>query len=180
MTDKPTNTQSPEHNEKKLGMGMILLAWLVVLGMFIVYFNAREAEQYNPNRDRQASVKDGETRLVLQENRNHHYVASGHINGEKVTLLLDTGATSVAIPAKFKQKLKLPDGRESLAYTANGSVAVETTVINELKIGGIKLYNVEATLNPGMNYSNEVLLGMNALKRLNIRFNDGQLTIIQN
>ena len=100
-------------------------------------------------------------------------------NNSKVTLLIDTGATSVAIPAKLQKKLNLPNVRPIMAYTANGSVEVETTVINELNIGDIKLYNIEATLNPSMDYTDEILLGMSALKQLDVSFNEGQLTLVQ-
>ena len=158
---------------------MIVLAWLTVFALFVMHFNEQQANQYNPNRNAASFQENGEWRLVLKANRMHHYVTNGKINGVPVTFLLDTGATSVAIPANLKRKLALPNGNRGLAYTANGRVEVETTVINELQLGDIRLYNVAATLNPGMNYSTEILLGMNALKQLEVSFGDGELTIVQ-
>lgn len=164
---------------QRLGLRMIVLAWVVAFALLIAYFNDFEQDAYNPNRSVIAKQDNNEWRLVLSANRQNHYVARGAINGMEVTFLVDTGATSVAIPAKLKDKLNLPSGRSSLAYTANGSVEVETTVINELHLGGIQLYNIDATLNPGMNYTDEILLGMNALKQLDVSMVDGELTIVQ-
>ena len=52
-----------------------------------------------------------------------------------------------------------------MVRTANGSLRVAQTYINELKLGDIRLTNVRANLNPGMQ-DNEILLGMSALKQL--------------
>ncbi len=112
----------------------------------------------------------------MQQNRQGHYLTNGAINGEKVTFLLDTGATQVSIPAHIAEKLSLQAGGKSRVQTANGSITVYQTQINELRIGNIYLYNVAAHINPSMN-ANEILLGMSALKRVEFRQTGKQLIL---
>jgi len=160
---------------KKQGLGMMLAAWFVLIGLLGYYFYHQERQAQNPNRNLDAQSKHVE----LTANRQGHFLATGFINSQKVDFLVDTGATNVTIPANMKQQLALPSGYQGLANTANGTVQVESTVINQLQIGGIELYNVPASLNPGMNYSKEILLGMQALKQLDIQLKGGKLILIQ-
>ena len=156
---------------------MIILAWVCILAAATYYFSASEMDAINPNRHADAAFVNGKQSLELEANRDNHYFAPGKINGSKASFLLDTGATTVSIPASLQQKYGLEKEDEGLAYTANGPVIVHTTTIDQLEIAGIVLTDVEATLNPGMNDSDLILLGMSALSRFNITIADGKLTI---
>ncbi len=92
--------------------------------------------------------------------------------------MLDTGATSVAVPASLAQQLGLKPGYRHKAVTANGIVEVRDTRIDTLTIGPITLRNVQASINPGMS-GPEILLGMSALKDLELTQRDNTLTIKQ-
>ncbi|MGB5325920.1 MAG: TIGR02281 family clan AA aspartic protease [Pseudomonadales bacterium] len=164
---------------KKAGGAMFVLAWLLLLGMLAVYFSADEERRNNPNAIPETLDIDGKRTLVLQANRQNHFIAAGEINGSKVTLLLDTGATNVAIPADMQRKLGLQRGMEGVAYTANGRVKTYSTTIDRLQIGEIVLRNVAADLNPGMNGSDAILLGMSALSQVHFTQRDGKLLIAQ-
>ncbi|NNC55312.1 MAG: TIGR02281 family clan AA aspartic protease, partial [Pseudomonadales bacterium] len=109
---------------RRVGSTMFVLAWLVFLGLLAMWFSADEQRRYNPNSEPQTLDVDGRRTLVLEANRNNHFVSSGKINGQPVTLLLDTGATNVAIPADMGRKLQLTRGAAGTAYTANGRVTV--------------------------------------------------------
>jgi aspartyl protease family protein len=63
--------------------------------------------------------------------------------------------------------------------TANGPVTVYSTRIAKLQLGEIVLYDVPADLNPGMNASNQILLGMSALSQVEFSQRDGMLLISQ-
>ncbi|MDR0715874.1 MAG: retroviral-like aspartic protease family protein, partial [Azoarcus sp.] len=109
----------------------------------------------------------GQSELVLKRNRAGHYLAPGAINGQPVTFMLDTGATQVALPAKLGASLGLlPAGPTMRISTANGYVEARMTVINELNLGPFVARQVQASLNPGMDHDDTILLGMNVLKRL--------------
>ena len=158
---------------------MLILAWLVLLGLLATYFIGMEEQQYNPNQQPEYLEEGERKKLLLKANKNNHFVMTGKINGRDVTLLLDTGATNVAIPARLASKLDLEPGREGIAMTANGPVKVYGTLINRLQLGNIILENIPADLNPSMNDMNEILLGMSALSRINFSQRNGTLILEQ-
>ena len=121
---------------------------------------------------------DGVREVVLRQNRAGHYVASGGINGQPVTFLLDTGATSVSIPASVAGRLGLKRGAAMRAHTANGTVTTYATRLDEVRLGNISLENVRADINPHM-LGDEVLLGMSFLRKLEFTQRDRELTIRQ-
>jgi aspartyl protease family protein len=107
----------------------------------------------------------GKAEVRLQQNRQGHYVVQGAINEIPVVFLLDTGATQVSIPAHIAEQLQLKSYAASQVNTANGRTTVYQTKLEQLSIGNIYLYDVSAHINPSMQ-SNEILLGMSALKRV--------------
>lgn len=174
MTD-PTQTPRPE---ARLGKGMILAGWLVALAILTMYFNQWLDKRQNPNANPLSSSLDGIQEVTLVRNYQHHYVTSGSINGTGVTFLVDTGATTVSVPAHLADKLGLKPGAPQITSTANGLVETRATTINELKLGTITLHNVRASINPGMR-DDEILLGMSALKNIEFTHRDGVLTLKQ-
>ncbi len=159
------------------GKGFVWIAWIIGIGLLVFVFQDILDQQYNPNQDPELSLQsNGKAQVTLQQNRQGHYVTNGAINGEKVTFLLDTGATQVSIPAHIADRLSLQGGSSYRVQTANGSITVYRTQINELRIGNIYLYNVAAHINPSMN-ADEILLGMSALKRVEFRQTGKQLIL---
>jgi aspartyl protease family protein len=144
---------------------MFIAAFVAGFVLLVLYFSGMLDRQYNPNQSPTSVLTASGVEVRLKQNAMGHYVTSGQINGQDVIFLLDTGATNVSIGAHLMQELKLQPGRRYLAQTANGTVTVAQTTIQELKIGQITLQNVDANLNPGMQ-SDKILLGMSALKQL--------------
>lgn len=170
----------PQHQQQhRLGTGMMVLTWL---GLFIflgLFFSAQLDKQNNPNQSAQTSLLEGGVKqLVLQRNRQGHYIASGHINNQPVVFMLDTGATDVSIPASIADSLNLPEGPAATYQTANGPVRVQLTRIQQISLGEISLNNVRATINPGYR-GDEVLLGMSFLKHLEFTQRGDTLTLRQ-
>jgi len=93
--------------------------------------------------------------------------------------MLDTGASDVVIPEALAGEYGLIGKGNSQSITANGIITVKQTRIQELSIGEIKLYNVRASINPGMDSSQAILLGMSALRHLELAQKDKQLTLTQ-
>ena len=123
-------------------------------------------------------MNNGIREVVLERNRQGHYVANGEINGIPVTFLLDTGATDVAIPAEIALDANLVSGLAQQASTANGVVTVYSTRINELTLGNIVLYNIEASITPSM-LGGIILLGMSALQQIEFTQRGATLTLRQ-
>lgn len=155
--------QEPPHNpHRRLGRGMALIASLLVLGMFYLYFENSLQARNDPNRDLQ--VAPG-TELVLKRSGDGHYIFPGTINGRPVSFLLDTGATLVSVPAHLAAGLGLRAGAYQQSITANGTVFTRATRLDSLAFGPFDLHEVPASINPGM-MDNQVLMGMSVLKHL--------------
>ncbi|MFC1685078.1 TIGR02281 family clan AA aspartic protease [Pseudomonadota bacterium] len=154
--------------QKRIGGGMIAVAWLALLGLLVPFFSEILDRQYNPNQ-RVESVVSGEgvSEVVLKRNQYGHYVADGRINGEPVVFLLDTGATDVALSKMLADRLGLKRGPPSSSQTANGVVTSWMARLDNVSLGEITLHNVRASILPDMGFDGqEVLLGMSFLKQL--------------
>jgi aspartyl protease family protein len=157
-----------EDTTNKIGKYFGWIAWIIAIGMLVFFFQELLDKQQNPNSSPTSYLSEnGLNEVYLKRNKQGHYITSGKINQQSVIFLLDTGATDVSIPEHIADKLNLPRYNKYQVSTANGYTYVYRSVINELKIGDITLYNVEANINPSFK-SDEILLGMSALKQLEL------------
>lgn len=144
---------------------MLALAW-VIFGALVVYgFDQLLESQRNPNRTLSSIEANGVREVTLKRNRAGHYVTTGYINGKEVVFMIDTGATTVAIPARIAENLSLPRGREINTRTANGIATAYATTLGEVSIGNIAMANIPAGVSPGLS-TEEILLGMSFLKHI--------------
>lgn len=172
-------SDNADTQQKKIGSGMIMAMWILLMLLLGYMFNYILDKQHNPNQSLQTSNPTaGVTELELKRNRYGHYVSSGQINGYPVTFMLDTGATDVSVPADIAHKIGLQRGREMVYQTANGNALVYATKIDEVALGGIKLRNIRATINPNVQ-DNDILLGMSFLKHLEFTQRGDSLTLRQ-
>lgn len=116
----------------------------------------------------------------LQANSYGHYVASASINGSDIMVMVDTGATSVALSYEDAASAGLRPG--SLDYdvpvsTANGIAHAARVTLDRVSIDGIEIDNVDALVLPE-GALNGTLLGMSFLGRLSsFRIEDGVLVL---
>jgi len=171
LSDIPTLMNTPPPGEDKdvtrpMGQGLAWLAALALIGVLWLFFEGVQDRRTHPNRHL-AVVPGAGSELVLKRNPAGHYFVPGTINGQPVTFMLDTGATQVALSAKLGAQLGLRAvGPPVQVVTANGTVTARTTLIEELAFGPFVLRQVHATLNPGMDDEDMILMGMNVLKQL--------------
>lgn len=171
--------ESSASNAGRVGALMAVLAWVVVLSLLGLFFSGWMDKLNNPNQQVRTQLSAGGVReVVLEQNRAGHYVASGTINGHPVTFLLDTGATSVSVPAGIARTLGLKRGAPLRASTANGTITTYATRLDEVRLGNIVLENIRADINPRM-HGDEVLLGMSFLRKLEFTQRGRELTIRQ-
>ncbi|MFP2770156.1 retropepsin-like aspartic protease family protein [Oceanisphaera sp. KMM 10153] len=159
-------------DQRRLGRIMWLLVWGLGMALLTWFFQQKLAQDYNPNQ--QLQQLDART-IVLEQNRQGHYLAGGSINGEPVVFLLDTGATQVAIPQAVAARLGLEVGQELRLSTAAGAVSGYRTRLKTLSLGPFTLYDLNAVIMPAD--SDEILLGMNALRQFELIQRDGQMTL---
>ena len=162
-----------------MGLGMMIMAWLVFLGLGVAFFGDVLDKQFNPNQSLDTQVSaDGIREVVLQRNRFGHYVTSGTINGQPVTFMLDTGATGVAIPETVARRLAIPRGRAYRTQTANGVSTSYAARLDRVAVGDIELRDVQAGIAPGLQME-EILLGMSFLKHIEFTQRGDQLILRQ-
>lgn len=116
--------------------------------------------------------------VTLYANAQGHFVSECQINGATLKFLVDTGASTVALnsgDAKFAN-IDYKRGEPIQMGTANGVVTAYRVTIANLKIGGITLSQVEASVIEGGSPP-FVLLGMSALNRLDMKRQDIALTL---
>lgn len=118
--------------------------------------------------------------LKLTADGGGHFSTIGSINGYPIRFLVDTGATSIAISSSEASRMGLnyKDGERGMASTANGVVPVYKVVLNNVKIGGISLNLVEASVIEGAGLQ-VALLGMSFLSRLEMRREGTVMTLVK-
>lgn len=162
----------------KIGKSMLIMVWIIVMGMLTWGFGRWETDQVNPNSSPLSTTAGGATQVTLMRNRQGHYLTSGKINQRAVTFLIDTGATTVAIPGGQQRTLGLSRGDLQHSLTANGTAKTYSTQIDKLEIGGIVLTNVRASILPNMP-GTQILLGMSVLRELEFSQKGELLTLRQ-
>lgn len=115
---------------------------------------------------------------ILYANQAGHFFAEGRINGRPATLLVDTGASHVAMSSELARKIGLDyqSGEAGVAQTAGGAVRAYRVILNNVKIGNITLYQVEGSVIEGVSPP-FVLLGMSALNRIDMKRDGIALTL---
>ncbi|MDV5862980.1 TIGR02281 family clan AA aspartic protease [Pseudomonas mendocina] len=163
---------------RRAGRVMWVLFWGTGLLLATHFFGNWEERQRNPNQTPQSVHGEGFVEVSLTSSRQGHYLVGGEINGQKVTFLLDTGATQVAIPSAVAERLGLQRGAPIIISTANGRATGHRTRLESLRLGDIELRDVAALIAPGMD-GEDVLLGMSALKQLEFSQKGGTLVLRQ-
>ena len=111
-----------------------------------------------------------------------HFVVEAKLNGRKAEVLVDTGATLVAINESVARRIGIKLTREDFRYkvsTANGDTKAAAVVIDEIAIGKIRVRDVQATVLSDKALDG-ILLGMSFLKQLDrFEVSDGTLVLTQ-
>ncbi|WP_193161721.1 retropepsin-like aspartic protease family protein [Microbulbifer hainanensis] len=107
-----------------------------------------------------------------------HYSTSAWVNGRRVPMMVDTGATSIAFnyPTARRLGLNLDRARPIQVSTANGVTQAYRLTLDTVTIGGIKLHNVEATVQ-GSDFPQITLLGNSFLSRVDMEQQRGVLIL---
>lgn len=119
----------------------------------------------------------GKQSVTLSAGSNGHFMTQGQINGGAVTFLVDTGASMVYMGMGDAVRLGVNLKKAQMGYsmTANGPVRVYRVMLDSVKVGPIKLYQVEASVSD----ANQpiVLLGMSFLNRMDMQRSGDAMTL---
>lgn len=123
------------------------------------------------------TVTGGETRIPLGPDG--HYWITAQLNGKRLRLMVDTGATVTAVSQDVAEAAGIepdPLRPEAMVETANGTVTAASARIDSLRFGSIAAQDLDAIVMPGETGPN--VLGMNFLNRLKgWRVEDGVLIL---
>jgi len=147
-----------------------IIIWCMLAGL--IYYLADSIQ--NPNKLNR--LGEAQT-VVLKRGLDGHYRTEALINGEKVSVLVDTGATGVAISQRVADRLNLKSLTAIRTNTANGDSVGYMVRLKSIKIGGVEAQDVSAMIAPGL--QGDVLLGMSFLGRMDVRLYKGEMTIKQ-
>lgn len=114
----------------------------------------------------------------LAQSRGGHYVTPGRINNRPVTMMVDTGATSVAMSLPQAKALGLDyrNGVKMRLSTANGMSTGYRVVLSSVTVGTVTVNNVEAVVNMG-DFPQMILLGNSYLARVDMSVEQGVLVL---
>ncbi len=115
--------------------------------------------------------------VTLAADPSGHFIADGSINGVGLRLVVDTGATYIALPGPQADALGIEYRRapRGVTQTANGAVAVYRVRLDRVRVGGIELSGVDGiVIEEGLPVA---LLGMSFLNHVNMRREGGTMTL---
>ena len=113
----------------------------------------------------------GKGSVILYPETNGHYFIEGLVNGVPVRFMVDTGATIIGMNSIVANRIGLDyrkQGRPGFVNTAGGTVPTYYIKLNNVTVGDITLYNVDASIVEGSS-PREALLGMSFLGHLNMK-----------
>lgn len=117
--------------------------------------------------------------IVYTANEHGHVIVEAAVNGARLRMLVDTGATLVTLTPEDARAAGIDPAGLTFTRrvsTANGTARMAPVMLREVRIEQLSVYDVPAAVLENLNFS---LLGMSFLSRLrSYEMSDGKLTIM--
>jgi aspartyl protease family protein len=106
-----------------------------------------------------------------------HFFTTGTINGVSVRFLVDTGASMISLGASDARRMGLDfnRGQKGISQTANGQVVVSKVQVDNVRIGGMTLHQVDVVIH--QSDLPIALLGMSVLNRMEMQREGSTMTL---
>ena len=153
-------------------------AWIGILGVLVTGYAYREtfesiaarvSSELGPaGRPIDVTGADGERAVRIRRSSRGPFVARANVNGTGVSMMVDTGASSVVLKSADAERagIDLKALKFTVAVdTANGTSFCAPVRLRSIEVGGIAFQGVDALVAQPGNLK-ESLLGMNFLRRL--------------
>ncbi len=116
--------------------------------------------------------------VTLPADSRGQFYADGRVNGAHMRFMVDTGATSILLPAAEAARLGIDyrRGRPGRIQTANGSASAYRVVLDSVTVGDITAYEVDAVVAEAKGLD-VALLGMSFLNRTEMRRDGAYMTL---
>lgn len=119
--------------------------------------------------------------VTLVEAPDGHFYVDGQINGNPVRMVVDTGASTVALSAREARQIGLMfhvDGKPMTVETASGPARAFALRLREIRLQTLVLTDVDAMVLEG-DFPRVALLGQSALEHLQMTRNGALLELRQ-
>lgn len=147
----------------------IATVWLLVGTMLFLLVQGWQRQQ----QAMQFQVEGGV--IEIRRAGDGHFHWPGTVDGVAVDFLVDTGATSTAIPARLATRLGLQPVGQVRVQTAAGVVSARIVVVDLTLAGGVQAQRLRVVALDGL--GEHPLLGMDVLGRLQWQQAEGVLRV---
>ncbi len=148
----------------------LITVWLLIA---TALFLAVQAMQHRAERAR-FSFDAASGRIELKRAPDGHFHWPGRVNGVAVDFLVDTGATSTALPLALAQQAGLALDGSVRSSTAGGVVEGRLARADVTLQGGVTAERLRVAVLPRLDAP---LLGMDVISKLRLSQSDGVLTL---
>lgn len=154
--------------------------WRTNLGMAAVWLLALGALYVGMERWLQPSsaqvVAAGELHVPRQ--RDGHFYVDGSINGQPVRLLVDTGASQMAVSDALAAQAGLHGGQTATFHTANGTRTGRLVRAEHVRVGPFEVQNLTVGTGYTGRQPQDALLGQNFLRHVQV-WMDGDTLVMR-
>lgn len=126
-----------------------------------------------------AAGGEGGSTIVLTASEGGHFFTQGQINGKSARMVVDTGATTIAMSATEALRLGInyQSGQAIRMSTANGVVAGWRVQLSAVRVSDVVIHGVDAVVSSGA--LPVVLLGNNFLTRFQMTRTNDQMVLVK-
>lgn len=125
-----------------------------------------------------AALTEARKSVTLPADSRGQFYADGMVNGAHMRFMVDTGATTVMLPASQARRLGIDyqHGQPGRMQTANGTAMAYRVVLDSVTVGDITAYDVDAVVAEATGLD-VALLGMSFLNRTEMRRDGAYMTL---
>ena len=177
-------------SRRTLGEGLTQIAiWLliafVLVALYVYRFDLRSVGDrvlagLMPGRAMVITDSEGQQEVVLHKRIDGHFAADATVNGREVSMLVDTGASSIVLTHEDAAMVGLDVadlGYTITVMTANGPALAAPVILPEIAIGPIRRTNIRAMV-AAEGRLDSSLLGMSFLSTLDfLQMRSGELRL---
>lgn len=120
---------------------------------------------------RKSKPRPRRTQVRIKQTPSGMYETDGRINDLPVRMMVDTGATLVAMNAREAQRLGIDFRRGGVpgqVSTANGIATAYFVTLKSVRVGGLEVRDVAASVTDG-DFPEIILLGMSFINQVNMQ-----------
>jgi aspartyl protease family protein len=164
----------PVQRTVRRGAWGITAFWLLLLGLLFLGFDYVEQRRVAGYQAHEGS--GGE--LVIPRGRDGHFHVDGLVNGQAVSFLVDTGATSVTVSEALALRADLQGGQPVTFQTANGRLPGRLLRQVPVQVGHLALPGVTVAVGMVGKPAEIALLGQSFLSRYDIQILQNEMRLV--